>query len=571
MPLHLHSGKTMKKIHVALLFGLLLICACSPDRQLESFFLQADSLLEEQPDSALRLLRALPSSRELSSRESARYALLLARATDKCEKSLLPCDSLLDIALHHYDDNEKEQAVALLYKGRLEVEMEQTEKATGHFLKGLEIIKNYPEEIEIRRHLLSSLGNEYFDACLYEKAGEAYKELYNYCVTEKDRSIALNSLGSYYSAIEKEDSALMLQHKALEYAQASNDSTIIAISALHLSVKYYLKETTDTALYYARMSLQWLPKNKEEGIYYANIGDILLDKEEQDSAAYYIKKSLGDSTDIKKRASTLLSLSYIKEEQGDYQATTDLLYQVVDIIDSLYYKEQSTKIQQLIHQYDTQAKVREEHARGRNTLIIAIGCFIFCCLLITLFYQHHISKRKRLQLINEQKLKQAQARLTSLQTAIEESQRIVALLQKEHTNLIQENEKSQQEIQEREASIEQLKAEKVTLRNWLFKQSDIYNKVIKLSKQNVSSKKELKVLTDTEQKKLMETVLDVYADYISDMRTQYPKLTDEDFLYLCLDEAGLSPQTISLCFGNTDTHALAQRKYRLKGRMKGEE
>ena len=109
------------------------------------------------------------------------------------------------------------------------------------------------------------------------------------------------------------------------------------------------------------------------------------------------------------------------------------------------------------------------------------------------------------------------------------------------------------------------------MRNWLFKQSDIYNKVIKLSKQNVSSKKELKVLTDTEQKKLMETVLDVYADYISDMRTQYPKLTDEDFLYLCLDEAGLSPQTISLCFGNTDTHALAQRKYRLKGRMKGEE
>ena len=121
MPLHLHSGKTMKKIHVALLFGLLLICACSPDRQLESFFLQADSLLEEQPDSALRLLRALPSSRELSSRESARYALLLARATDKCEKSLLPCDSLLDIALHHYDDNEKEQAVAPVSYTHLDV------------------------------------------------------------------------------------------------------------------------------------------------------------------------------------------------------------------------------------------------------------------------------------------------------------------------------------------------------------------------------------------------------------------------------------------------------------------
>lgn len=561
----------MKKIHVALLFGLLLICACSPDRQLESLFLRADSLLMEQPDSALQLLRTLPATQKLSRRESARYGLLLARATDKCEKPLLPCDSLLDIALHYYDDDEKERAVALLYKGRLEVEMEQSERAIEYFLKGLEIIKGFPKEIETKRHLLSSLGNEYFDAYLYKKAKEAYKELYKCCITDKDKSIALTNLGSCYSMTDKRDTALIIHHKALQYAQASNDSAIIATSALNISVAYDLKETTDTALYYARMSLQWIPGNKKKGLYYANMGDILLDKEETDSAAYYINKSLKDSPEIKKQITTLLSLSYIKEEQGDYQATTDLLYQIVDIIDSVYLTEQSTKIQQLIYQYDTHAKVKEEHTKGRNILIITVSCFVCCCLLITLFYQHRISKRKRQQLINEQKLKQAQARLTSLQTAIEESQHIVTLLQKEHSNLIQEKEKSQQEIQEREASIEQLKAEKVTLRNWLFKQSDIYNKVIKLSKQNVSSKKELKVLTDAEQKKLMETVLDIYADYISDMRTQYPKLTDEDFLYLCLDETELSPQTISLCFGNTDTHALAQRKYRLKGRMKGEE
>lgn len=557
----------MKKIHVALLLGLLLIGACSPDRQLENLFLRADSLLVEQPDSALQLLRALPATHELSRRESARYALLLTRATDKCEKPLLPCDSLLDIALHYYDDDEKERAVALLYKGRLEAEMEQSERAIEYFLKGLEIIKGFPKEIETNRHLLSSLGNEYFDARLYEKAGKTYQELYKYCRTNKDKAIALNNLCSYYSATEKEDSALILQHRALKYAQMSEDSAIIATSALNLSVEYDLKEATDTALYYARMSMQWLPQKKERSIYYANIGGILLDREEKDSAIYYINKNLEDSTDIERKADALLNLSYIKEEQGDYQETTILLRQYIDIINSIYYAERSTKIQQLIHKYDIQAKIKEEHAKGRNTLIIATSCFVCCCLLITLFYQHRISKRKRLQLINEQKLKRAQERLTSLQTTIEESQHIVSLLQKEHTNLVQENEKSQQEIQERETAIEQLKAEKVTLRNWLFKQSDIYNKVIKLSKQNVSSKKELKVLTDAEQKKLMATVLDVYAEYISDMKTNYPKLTDEDILYLCLNEAELSPQTISLCFGNTDTHALAQRKYRMKERM----
>ena len=86
-------------------------------------------------------------------------------------------------------------------------------------------------------------------------------------------------------------------------------------------------------------------------------------------------------------------------------------------------------------------------------------------------------QKKKLQLINEQNLKQAQEKLTSLETTIEESHRIVVLLQREHSTLIQEKEKNNQEIQERENQIKKLKEEKLALRNWLFKQSDIYKKI----------------------------------------------------------------------------------------------
>ena len=127
--------------------------------------------------------------------------------------------------------------------------MAQSERAIEYFLKGLEIIKGFPKEIETKRHLLSSLGNEYFNARLYKNARKAYQELYKCCTTNKDKAIALNSFSSYYSATEKEDSAFILQHRALEYAQASKDSAVIATSALNLSVEYNLKEVTDTALY----------------------------------------------------------------------------------------------------------------------------------------------------------------------------------------------------------------------------------------------------------------------------------------------------------------------------------
>ena len=108
--------------------------------------------------------------------------------------------------------------------------------------------------------------------------------------------------------------------------------------------------------------------------------------------------------------------------------------------------------------------------------------------------------------------------------------------------------------------------------NWIFadihfKQSSVYKKILKLSEQKANNKKDLIVLTNAEQSRLKEVIMELYADFISDMKTHYPLLTEEDLLYLCLEKAELSNQTIALCFGNTDTHIIAQRKYRIKERM----
>ena len=64
---------------------------------------------------------------------------------------------------------------------------------------------------------------------------------------------------------------------------------------------------------------------------------------------------------------------------------------------------------------------------------------------------------------------------------------------------------------------------------------------------------------------------EIYADYISYLQKKYPKLTEEDILYLCLNEAKLQPLTIALCFGYNKTHRINQRKLRIKERMKDEE
>lgn len=562
----------MYRIYILLFLWTFLFCACSSGDQTDILFLKAESLLEESPDSALHLLSALPKSQKLSRKESAQYALLLARATDKYEKPLFLCDSLLNIALNYYDDDEKERAVALLYKGRLEQEINSTKEAIEHLHEGLMILKEFPKEIETKRHILSSLGNLYFDAKHYEEAIKTYRELYKCCMTDKDKSIALNNISSYYCVTNKIDSALAIQRKALEYAVASGDTSMIIHAEFTSSIIYDDTDELDSAIYHARNSIKWLSEEKTPSLYYGNLGTLLLEKGENiDSAAYYLNKHINDNTNLAEKATTLFSLYEIEKERGNYKAATTYLEQHTDILDSLYFAEQSTEIQQLINKYNIKTQVREEQIKEQRRLYFIIGSFIACCLFIVLFYQCRIHKRKRIQHMYQQDLEQTKYKISSMQTIIEDNQSIIALLRKEHDNLKQDQKIKTNEIKSREDIIERLKQEKHELRNWLFSQTDIYKKIKTLSNQEVSDKKDMKVLTNTEMKKLQKTIFEIYTDYISALQGKYPKLTEEDILYLCLNEAKFKPQTIALCFGFNNTHPINQRKLRIKERMKDEE
>ena len=551
------------KITTALFTVLLLLFSCSHKSETGTLFSHADTLMEEYPDSALRSLDLSPEEIEgLSDKECARYALLLARATDKCKLSLLPCDSLLNVALDYYDDDEKEKAVALLYKGRLAVEMEEVKEAISYLQEGLTIIQNFPKELKTKKLLLSSLGNIYFDAGYYDESIGIYKTLYQRCTTELEKSMALNNISTY-----EKDSTLMFQRKALNYAIASGDSLQIAMSKHNLSLEFDGFEELDSALYYAQKALIELPQKENHGNYYFNLGDLLLKTGgNKDSVRYYLNKSLEDIP-IEGKTSCLKSLYNLEKENGDYKTANIYLEEQSAIIDSLYHMEQSTEIQQLIYEYNTKMQVKEEQIKGNRIVRNTITGFVFVCFLIILIYQNRINRKKRLQLQYKQSLEQTQNKLSSLETTIENNQLMINLLKQKQNNLKQEHENKEQQIEEREQAIARLKEGKQQLLNWLLTQSSIYKRVITLSGQTTTNKKQMKALTTTEQEQLKKTVFGIYQSYISFLQNEYPRLTEDDKLLLCLQETSLEPLSIAICFGYTDTHPLNQKKYRLKERM----
>lgn len=518
---------------------------------------QVDSLLEMKPDSALTILKNISVLEDLPEVDKAYYALLLAEATDKNKLPLLPCDSLLNFALDYYGDDDREKAVALMYKGRLLAEMDDEKAAIEMNLKALEILQDYPVDTKYRRLIYSALGLWYGNCELNDKALEVLHQSLHYSFDAKDTAIAYINIGYIYGMRNMQDSAITYQRKAVKYAMRSKDRSMILTSWHNLSICYRHFENVDSAVVYAHKVLQHLSYGNGKADAYYNMGDLYVDLEQYDSARHYLEKSLFLSPS---RSIPYWSLAVMEAELGNFKSAYHYLDTFVMVQDSLDNSELLTEVQHLVYKHQTELRVKDEQIKSKRIIRWIVFVSVIICFVVALIYQRWINKKNNQQALYRQSLQYAHEKQDMKQQRIEENELTLALLQdRENQNL--------DEIDKKERLIAQLKQEKLELRTWTFWQTPIYKKVMSLSEQKEVDKKARKVMTDVEREKLKKTVFEIYADYISPLQAQYSQLTEDDLLVLCLQEAGISPLAISLCFGHTDTVALNQRKSRLKKKM----
>ena len=538
--------------------GLLAVCLFACHHHSSNLLLyQVDSLLNVKPDSALAVLRNLSALDEMTEADRAYYALLLAEATDKNELPLLPCDSLLDFALDYYGDDDKEMAVALLYKGRLLAQMNDKKAAIENNLKALEVLQDYPEDTKSRRLIYSSLGLWYGDCGLYDTALEMQNQALHYSCSAKDTAIAYHNIGYVYTMRDLQDSSIAYQRKAVEYAVRSKDTNMMVASWHSLSLFYGRFDKTDSAVVYARKVLQYVSDEHKMANAYYNMGDLYIDLEQYDSARYYLEKSLLLSSSW---SMPYWSLAVMESELGNFQSAYHYLDTFVMVQDSLDVSEKLSEVQHLVYKHQTELEVKDAQIKSRRIIAWIVFMAIIVCFVLILIYQHRIDRKNNQQALYEQSLQHANEKLTIMQQRIKENESSLVLLQdKENQNL--------DEIAKKEQLIARLRQEKLELRTWLFQQTSIYKKVDSLYEQQEVDKKARKVMTNSDCEKLKKTVFEIYADYISPLQIQYSQLTEDDLLCLCLLEAGIPPLVIALCLGHTDTVAFNKRKSRLKVKM----
>lgn len=537
-----------------------ILSSCVNSHSHNSSLVRIDSLLCSNPKEALKLLKRINPPILSSKEERAYYGLLLVQATDKAELTILPCDSLVDVALDYYTEG-SDKAKALFYKGRILIEMWHEKEALECYYSALPELKDSRTDIRIKGMIYEDLGKLDMDHSLYKNALEKFNNSFTSYSLINDNVAMINALrlkGMAYKLQKKDKRVYEVLNLALKIGLRTKDSLVI--SGVYQSLS--LADESDSALFYARKALDYFPTDRTPTSIYLSIGSLFFCRMEEDSARHYLNKSW--DSNIKNQALAHSYLSDLEEKAGNYKEAFSHLEKYTNVIDSLYMADKSSKIEQLGYKYEAEARVAKHKAKMQqaNTLIITVSIILILVLILIL---QNVNRHKKVaKLIFEQRAKEMEREMTTLQNRIDGTKELIARLK-------QEKQISDAELSFKEQEIKDLFLQKTALRNTIFLQTPIYKKIEKLSSQIPEQQKDIKVLTLPEQEILRKLIFEIYSEYIDFLHTQYPKMTEDDFLFSCLETAGLNTFTIALCFGNSNKQIINQRRYRLKSRMASEE
>ncbi len=554
------------RLGVKYLLGGCFLCymlvSCVSEHHSNQLLGSVDSMLSSDPHGALRLLKTENPSSLSSEEDLAYYALLMVQATDKSELKLLPCDSLVDVALRYYDKGIN-RAKALFYKGRILSDMGLSKDAIGYYFKALPECGMDYTGVRLKGMIHEDLGGIYFDQSLYNEALSHFDSALAFYASINDKKAMTNVLSfmnSVYAVKSDKEKRLQVLKRSLELALQVKDSLQISRAYHDFSFFYDDCDSLDLALAYAQAALKNLPSCKKRNSSYLSIGSFWLQKDQKDSAKYYLEQSLNGSDDIKGQALSYAYLSDLDESLSNYQGAFEYLNKYSEIIDSLFVSDKSSQIEKLGYKYETEARIAKHKAKTVELIILIVSLFTIAILVLVLVMQQINRRRKIAKLIYEQQIQKVNTEIDHLQDRIKDNEAVIIRFREKQREYESEIERKQEEIEE-------MASQKHALRKNLFYQTSIYSEIKLLAAQDSSDKQHINVLPSSSRKLLEDTIFALYAEYVTDLSTKYSFLTKDDLFFLCLEKAELSTFVIALCFGYADTKSINQRRYRIRLKM----
>ena len=537
------------------LFLFIVLAGCQQNDKYTALLLQADSIMNVRPDSALALLNLIQFPQEMKTADRALYSLLFTQAEQKNRISHTN-DSLIRIAVDYYKDkDDKEQETkAYYYLGCVYQDIGDIVDATDAFLKALNINPQVINDTERLTMIYENLAECYQSQGFYDKAMEMYRISYKTNINhneEKNILFSLQGIGEVFMYQHQWDSAAYYYNEIIEKSRAIGDSSWISIGISNLAHVYYNQKKYPEAYHTALKSIHNNNEDKENEITskYILLGDILIQLGQYDSARYYLSlNSIKEDPFL--RASRHFSLYELEKKCGKYIEATQYIDTYTTLYDSLREEKNKEEIAKLINSYTIERYKREISEKQKHQTRISISFSILIIISILFIFLMIDRYRKQEYIGLHKSLMKKRGEIMKMQEELN------SMDMNHSPNSIQEKENKQN-------ILKQLQKEKFYYSIQLFLKTSYYKTIQELKQKR---RIEEKVFTSGERELLWDCIYQIFSDTMSYLKAQCPELTREDLLYCIFYLLGYSNSIIIICAGS-NANALKSRKNRLKNKM----
>ena len=473
------AASHMKKRTIALIAILAaLLTACTGKTDYNTTLVQADSLMNLHPDSALNMLESISTDSLKTKADRAYHALLLTQARDK-NYIVQTDDSLIQVAVRYYDTHENAplQARAYYCWGSLYRDRNDYSQAIDKYTIALSHINGRSENAELKASLYSNLGYLYYTQGLSTEADSIYqraellaksqKDTASLCYTLSQRGmISLEQGKTYYPKAEQQ------MQQALSIGKAFSDSTILVPIYHSLSMLYSLMPKPGQALLYARLNYSGLKDTQHCYRTFLLLGNAYFINGQYDSAGIFLQKILKAERYYDTKADACMRLSEIAQKKGDMETSILLERKRTMYQDSAQINQQGHDILNTVIAHE---RNNSNTISKRSTYILCTVSTIFLAIsFVCIFY----FRKKHLQHKAEKK---------------EWEETLQAEIAKANLRRKQELAEKERENATLQEKVSQLVVKKPTHRQEEYKTSALYIKVSRITKdlQKVETKENL--------------------------------------------------------------------------------
>lgn len=497
--------------------------------------LSADSLMEIYPDSALSILESISSPQKLPRADRALYALLLTQARHK-NYIALGDDSLIKTAVEYYGDKKKSvrAAKAHYYWGATYLEKGYTSFAVDEYLTAIRLM---PVRDEFLAMIYDNLVDCYEKDDLYDIAIEAYRQAYQILEGGSQQTYPLRGIARICLLQNKKDSALLYYQKALDYALAEQDSSLIGALYHDLAMVYNEKKDYVQADKYVSKAM--IMQGDDAVNVCLSKAQIMLNLNKLDSASYFFSKNI-DQLNIYGKAVCYDGMHQIAKKRGEWKIATENMDAYRVLYDSMQIMNDNEELNRLMdkHQLEEHRRLLSEHTKMLVFTLVSV--FFFLMIICVFCFMWNDRKRKKRYIALQRELTQNRV----------------------DTMLLKEEEVSETNKEDLDKKRSKLTEQQIQLCISVLKTTNCYDQLEALEK---ATPKQLLVMRSL-RKEIRSEISSAFVDVMMNLKERYPALTGDDIFYCVLSLLCCS-KTVMMELMDATSDALKTRKNRIKNKM----